>query len=58
MPEVRTDRIEARIAPDALDIIKSAVEIQGRSVSAFVAATAQQAASQTIEQADIIRLVD
>jgi uncharacterized protein (DUF1778 family) len=47
---------EARIAPDALVIIKRAAEIQGRSVSDFVTAAAQEAANRTIEQAQIIRL--
>jgi uncharacterized protein (DUF1778 family) len=53
---VRTARIEARIAPDALAIVKRAAEIQGRSVSDFVVAAAQEAAERTIEQTEIIRL--
>jgi uncharacterized protein (DUF1778 family) len=53
---IRTARIEARIAPDALMIVKRAAEIQGRSVSDFVVAAAQEAASRTIEAAQIIRL--
>ncbi len=52
----RTSRIEARIAPDALAIVKRAAEIQGRSVSDFVIAAAQEAASRTIEETQIIRL--
>jgi uncharacterized protein (DUF1778 family) len=52
----RTARIEARIAPDALAIVKRAAEIQGRSVSDFVVAAAQEAANRTIEQTQIIRL--
>ncbi len=52
----RTARIEARIAPEALVIVKRAAEIQGRSVSDFVIAAAQEAASRTIEEAQIIRL--
>ncbi len=52
----RTARIEARIAPDALLIVKRAAQIQGRSVSDFVVAAAQEAASRTIEAAQIIRL--
>jgi uncharacterized protein (DUF1778 family) len=52
----RTARIEARIAPDALMIVKRAAEIQGRSVSDFVIAAAQEAASRIIEEAQIIRL--
>lgn len=52
----RTARIEARIAPDALAVVRRAAEIQGRSVSDFVVAAAQEAAHRTIEEAQIIRL--
>ena len=54
--QTRTSRIEARIAPDALAIVKRAAEIQGRSVSDFVVAAAQEAAIRTIEDVQIIRL--
>ena len=53
---IRTARIEARIAPDALVVVRRAAEIQGRSVSDFVVAAAQEAANRTIEEAQIIRL--
>jgi uncharacterized protein (DUF1778 family) len=58
MPQepTRTSRIEARISPDALAIVKRAAEIQGRSVSDFVIAAAQEAAHRTIEETQIIRL--
>jgi uncharacterized protein (DUF1778 family) len=52
----RTSRIEARISPDALAVVKRAAEIQGRSVSDFVIAAAQEAAHRTIEETQIIRL--
>jgi uncharacterized protein (DUF1778 family) len=52
----RTARIEARIAPDALAVVKRAAEIQGRSVSDFVVDAAQKAAHQTIEETQIIRV--
>ncbi len=52
----RTSRIEARIAPDALLIVKRAAELQGRSVSDFVVAAAQEAARRTIEESHLIRL--
>ena len=52
----RTARIEARIAPEALAIVRRAAEIQGRSVSDFVVAAAQDAARQAIEDAQFIRL--
>src|SRR5215470_20284387 len=53
---IRTARIEARSAPDALAIVKRATEIEGRSVSDFVVAAAQKAAERTIEKTEIIRL--
>ena len=52
----RTARIEARIAPDALAVVKQAAEMEGRSISDFVVAAAQEAARRTIEEAHIIRL--
>jgi uncharacterized protein (DUF1778 family) len=52
----RTARLEARIAPDALEIVKRAAEIEGRSVSDFVVTAAQDAARRTIEQSHLIRL--
>ena len=58
MPQepTRTARIEARIAPDALAAIKRAAEIQGRSISDFVVAAAQEAAQRAIEETQVIRL--
>jgi uncharacterized protein (DUF1778 family) len=52
----RTARIEARIAPDALAVVRRAAELQGRSVSDFVVAAAQAEAERTIENTQIIRL--
>jgi len=52
----RTARIEARIAPEVLAVVKRAAEIQGRSVSNFVVSAAQEAAHRTIEETQIIRL--
>jgi uncharacterized protein (DUF1778 family) len=52
----RTARIEARIAPEALLIVKRAAELQGRSISDFVVAAAQEAANRTIDEAQVIRL--
>jgi uncharacterized protein (DUF1778 family) len=55
-PPNRTARIEARIAPEALAVVKRAAELQGRSVSDFVVAAAQEAAHRTLEEATLIRL--
>jgi uncharacterized protein (DUF1778 family) len=52
----RTTRLEARITPDALAVVKRAAEIEGRSVSDFVVAAAQEAAHRTIEETHLIRL--
>jgi uncharacterized protein (DUF1778 family) len=52
----RSARLEARIAPDALAVVKRAAELQGRSVSDFVVAAAQEAAHRAIEETQIIRL--
>ena len=58
MPQqpTRSSRIEARIRPDALAVVRRAAEIQGRSLSDFVAAAAQEVAHRTIEETEIIRL--
>jgi uncharacterized protein (DUF1778 family) len=52
----RTSRLEARITPDALEIVKRAAEIEGRSLSDFVVAAAREAAKRTIEESHLIRL--
>lgn len=56
-PEIaRTARVEARIAPDVLAVVRRAAELQGRSVSDFLVAAALKDAQKTIEDAQIIRL--
>ena len=52
----RTSRVEARIAPDALAVVRRAAELQGRSISDFLVAAALKDAHQTIEDAQIVRL--
>jgi len=52
----RTARFEGRIAPEALAIVKRAAEIEGRSLSDFIAHAAQDAARRTIEDSQVIRL--
>jgi uncharacterized protein (DUF1778 family) len=52
----RSARLEARIAPDALAVVKRAAELQGRSVSDFVVDAAQKEANRTIAETEIIRL--
>ena len=52
----RTARLEARIPPETLAVVKRAAQIQGRSVSDFVVAAVQEAAHRAIEETQIIRL--
>src|SRR5207237_1125459 len=52
----RTARIEARIAPDLLALVKRAAELQGRSVSDFLVAAARDAAYRAIEESSIVQL--
>lgn len=52
----RTSRIEARIEPGVLQLVKRAAELQGRSISDFVVTAAQAAAHKIIEEENIIRL--
>ena len=52
----RTARVEARISPEVLAVVKRAAEIQGRSVSEFIVDAAQEAAHKTIEETTIIRV--
>jgi uncharacterized protein (DUF1778 family) len=52
----RSARIEARISPEALSIVRRAAEIQGRSISDFIVAAAQDAARRTVSETQHIRL--
>ena len=52
----KTARVEARIAPEALAVVRRAAELQGRSISDFMVAAALKDAQRTIEDAQIIRL--
>jgi uncharacterized protein (DUF1778 family) len=52
----RSSRLEARLSADALAVIKRAAELQGRSLSDFVVAAAQEMAQRTIEETSVIRL--
>jgi uncharacterized protein (DUF1778 family) len=49
-------RLEARVSPDVLALLKRAAEIDGRSLSDFVVTAARQAAEKTVVQADVITL--
>lgn len=51
-----TARLEARLPIEVLERLKRAAEIQGRSLTDFVVAAADEAACRAIEQTEIIRL--
>ena len=50
-----TARLEARLPNAVLRRLKRAAEIQGRTLTDFVVAAADEAACRAIEQSDIIR---
>jgi uncharacterized protein (DUF1778 family) len=51
-----TARLEARLPTDVMARLKRAAEIQGRTLTDFVVAAADEAACRAIEQTQIIRL--
>jgi len=53
---VKSARLDTRITPDLLDQLRRAAEIQGRTVSDYVAATLQAAVRKDITEVEIIRL--
>ena len=53
---VKSARLDTRITPDLLDLVRRAAEVQGRSVSDYVAATLQAAVQKDIAEVEIIRL--
>lgn len=52
----RNARLEARVSPEVLVVLRRAAELQGRSISDFVVTAAQDAAHRAIEETSIIRL--
>jgi uncharacterized protein (DUF1778 family) len=51
-----TARLEARLPAEVMVRLKRAAEIQGRTLTDFVVAAADEAACRAIEQTQIIRL--
>jgi uncharacterized protein (DUF1778 family) len=51
-----TARLEARLPTDVHVLLKRAAEIQGRTLTDFVVAAAQDAAHRAIEEAEVLRL--
>ena len=52
----RSERLEARIAPEALETVRRAAQMQGRSLSDFVVTAAEAAARAAIADAQVVRL--
>lgn len=51
-----TVRLQARISPDLHALLKRAAELQGCTMTEFVASAVQDAAQQAIEQAEAVPL--
>src|SRR5690349_17843952 len=51
-----TARLEARLPHDVMTRLKRAAEIQGRTLTDFVVAAADEAACRAIQETEIIRL--
>jgi uncharacterized protein (DUF1778 family) len=54
----KEERLEARITPTQKDLIERAAVLRGTSVTEFVVASAQEAATITIRDFDVLRLQD
>lgn len=50
----RSARIEARIAPEALEIVKHAARMEGRSISDFVVSAAYEVAVDRIDRREAV----
>jgi len=56
MSATATARLEARLPIEVMARLKRAAELQGRTLTDFVVAAADEAACRTIEQTEILRL--
>jgi uncharacterized protein (DUF1778 family) len=54
----KEERLEARITPAQKRLIERAAALRGTSVTEFVVASAQEAATNTLKDFDILRLRD
>ncbi len=52
----RGARLEARISPTQKSVLQRAAALSGRTLSEFVVASAQEAASKVIQEHELIRL--
>lgn len=56
LDEKKTARLEARLPVEIHSLLKEAAELQGRSLSDFVVASAREAAEEAISRQSEIRL--
>ncbi len=56
LDEKKTARLEARLPAEIHSLLKKAADLQGRSLSDFVIASAREAAEQAIARSNEIRL--
>jgi uncharacterized protein (DUF1778 family) len=54
----KATRIDARLSGDLKELLERAALLQGRTVTAFVLASAEEAALKTIKDHDMIRLTE
>ncbi len=52
----KSARLEARVKPEQMRLLRRAAELQGRSITDFVLAAAQDAALRAIAESEVIRL--
>ncbi|WP_146402727.1 type II toxin-antitoxin system TacA family antitoxin [Pseudobythopirellula maris] len=56
LDEKKTARLEARLPAEVHTLLKEAADLQGRSLSDFVVASAREAAEEAIARSNEIRL--
>ena len=54
----KAERLEARLSPGQKELIERAAALRGTSVTEFVVASAQEAATTTIKDFDVLHLRD
>jgi len=52
----KAERLEARVTREQKHLIQRAAELEGRSITDFLVASAQSAAKQVIQEREVLRL--
>ena len=52
----KIDRLEARVPRELKALLQRAARIEGRSLTDFIVKAAREAATRTVEQAEVIKL--